>query len=158
VGLTAASGCGGDGDDAPTTAATSAPSRAAFIAQADAVCRRTNERIAATNARITQINRTATSESGALADAAPLLAETHRTQQASLAELRELAPPAGDEQTVDEIVRGLEQQVATVGSVAEAARAGDAARVRSLGSELQDVRSRAAALLRGYGFRVCGRG
>jgi hypothetical protein len=160
LGLAGAAGCGGD-DGAPGGAATgaaAAPTRAAFIAEADAVCRRTNVRIAATNARIAQINRTATSEREALAEAAPLLAETSAAQRESVGEIRALEPPDGDEAAVARIVAGIEQQVATVGQVADAARSGDAARVRALGAELQTTRTRVRGLFQGYGFEVCGRG
>jgi hypothetical protein len=159
LGLSGAAGCGGDdGGERSATAATAGPTRAAFIAEADALCRRTNAQIAATNTRITQINRTATSERQALEDAAPLLAETYDAQRASVAELRALEPPAGDEAAVTRIVAGVEQQVAAVGQVADAAQAGDAARVRALGEDLQTTRTRVRGLFQGYGFEVCGRG
>lgn len=155
--LVAASGCGDDGGDTTTTTTAAAPTRAAYIAQGDAVCRRTNAGIAATNARIAQINRTATDAQQALADAAPLLATTAKAQRASAAEFRALQPPAGDTAEVAAIVAGIDEQVALVGEVADAAAAGDVARIKTLGAQLRTTRDRVRGLLQGYGFKVCGR-
>lgn len=156
-----AAGCGDDGGgstgSATTSASTAAPTRAAFVAQGDALCRRANARIAATNERIAQINRTATSADRALAEAAPLLAATYAEQRRYVAEFRALTPPAGEEETIDGIVAGIEQQVGLVGQVADAAQAGDVARVRTLGASLKTTRTRVRGLLQGYGFQVCGR-
>lgn len=154
----AVAGCG-DSGDATTGAGTTAgetSSREAYIARGDAVCERTNTRIAATNARISEVNRTATTADRAMAEAAPLLADTYRTQRASTAEFRAIPAPAGDEAEVDRIVAGVEEQVALVGRIADAAAAGDADRLRASSAELKVTRARVRALLQGYGFRVCG--
>lgn len=158
--LALATGCGGDDGPGTTgTTGTSAttPTRAAFIAQGDAVCRETNARIAASNARIAQINRTATDAKQALADAAPIFAETYDEQRDSVARFRALTPPAGDEQTVDAIVAGIEQQVSLVGQAAEAAAAGDVAQLQAVGAQMRSTRTRVRGLLQGYGFKECGR-
>lgn len=156
----ATSGCGGgDGGASATTGgatSTAAPTRAAYIAQADAICRRTNERTAGTNEQIAEINRRATSTESALAQAAPILAEAYRSQRASVAEFRALPAPAGDAAAVDRVVAGIEEQVALIGRIADAADAGDAARMRALSAELKLTRARVRGLLQGYGFRVCG--
>ncbi|HMS63083.1 MAG TPA: hypothetical protein PKD63_12460 [Solirubrobacteraceae bacterium] len=155
--LAVVSGCGGDDEPGTTGASAAAPTRAAFIAQGDAVCRQTNARIAASNARIARINRTATDAKQALADAAPVFAETYDEQRGSVERFRALTPPAGDEQTGDTIVAGIEQQVALVGQASEAAAAGDVAQLQELGTQLRSTRTRVRGLLQGYGFKECGR-
>ncbi len=121
------------------------------------MCRQTNARIAASNARIAQINRTATNAKQALADAAPVFAETYDEQRGSVERFKALTPPAGDEQTVDRIVSGIEQQVSLVGQASEAAAAGDVAQLQELAAQLRGTRPRVRSLLQGYGFKECGR-
>lgn len=152
-------GCGGDDGGSGATDATTAapPTRSAYIAQGDEVCRQANAQITASNAKIARINATATDAGQALADAAPIFAETYSDQRGHLAEFRALTPPAGDEQTVDRIVAGIEQQVALVGQAAKAAAAGDAAQLKTIGEQLGTTRVRVRALLQGYGFKECGR-
>jgi hypothetical protein len=152
--LAVASGCGGDGGNGGSDPA---PTRAAYISQADAICRRANAGIAATNAQITQINRTATDARRALSVAAPLLAGAAKAQRASLEEFRALTPPTADADTVAGMVAGIEEQVALVGKVADAASAGDVARIQTLGTRLRSTRDRVRSLLQGYGFKECGR-
>jgi hypothetical protein len=152
--LAVASGCGGDDANGGSD---EARTRAAYIAQADAICRRANAGIAATNARISQINRTATDAQRALSAAAPLLAGAAEAQRASFKEFRALTPPAGDADTVARMVAGIEEQVAVVGQVADAAAAGDVERMQTLGTQLPRTRDRVRSLLQGYGFKECGR-
>lgn len=147
-----AAGCGGD-DDSGGEAST----RAAYIAQGDAICRKANAEIAATNARINQIERSATSAGQALKEAAPLLQQTADDQRASVAEFRALSAPAEDEAQVEKIVAGITDQVELVGKLADAAQAGDAARVQALGAELAGTRDRVRSLFQGFGFAECGR-
>lgn len=149
-----AAGCGGTDADDETAGA---PTRAAYIAAGDAVCRKANAGIAATNARIAEINRTATDPRQALTDAAPLLAETAKDQRAYVAEFRALDRPAGEDAAVDEIVAGIGSQVTLVEEVADAAAAGDVERIQALGTDLRSTRDRVRDLLQGYGFTECGR-
>ena len=116
-----------------------------------------NDKTAALNRRVDEIERTATDQAQALAEAAPLLAEAYDFQGDQLAEFRDLTPPAGDQEAVDRIVVGIEQQVALVGQIADAASAGDAERLAELGSQVAPLRTRVRGLLQGYGFEECGR-
>ena len=149
----AVGGCGGD-DDEPSG---NAPTRAEYIAAGDEICTQVNEKTAELNREVDEIERTATDQAAALAAAAPLLAEAYDYQRDQLAEFRDLTPPAGDEEAVDRIVAGIEQQVALVGKIADAASAGDAERLAELGSQVAPLRTRVRGLLQGYGFEECGR-
>lgn len=152
VGL--AAGCADDGGGGTTG---EAPTRSAYIAAGDAVCRKANAGIAETNARIAQINRTATDPQQALTDAAPLLARTAKDQRASVAEFRALDRPTGEDAAIDEIVAAIGSQVTLVEEVADAAAAGDVERIQALGTRLRSTRDRVRGLLQGYGFTECGR-
>jgi hypothetical protein len=146
-------GCGGDDDEA-----SDAPTREEFIAAGDELCREVNDKIASANERLQEIEQSATDQQQALADAAPVLAETYDFQRAQLGEFRDLTPPEGDAVTFDKIVAGLEQQVALVGQLADAAEAGDAERLTEVGSQVAGTRSRVRGLFQGYGFEECGSG
>lgn len=150
-----AAGCGGD--DGGDGSGGDASARAAYIEQGDAICRKANAEIAATNARINQIERSATSAGQALKDAAPLLQQTADDQRASVAEFRALNAPDADQAQVEKIVAGITEQVALVGKLADAAQAGDAAQVQALGAELAGTRDRVRSLFQGFGFAECGR-
>lgn len=150
----AVAGCGDDGgsDGADGTA-----TRASYIAAGDAVCRKANAGIAATNAKIAQINQTATDPRRALTDAAPLLAQTAKDQRGYVAEFRALPRPAGQDAAIDEILAGIGSQVTLVEEVAAAAAAGDVSRIQALGTRLRSTRDRVRGLLQSYGFTECGR-
>lgn len=159
------SGCGG-GDDEPSgdrpaasgTATESAQTREEFIASGDEICKRVNAEVGPVNRRIADVEQKATNPQQALAGAAPILADAYELQRDHVAEFRDLTPPTGDEETVGKIVAALEQQVALVGQLAEAADAGNLERLGEVSSQLPETRSRVRGLLQGYGFEECGRG
>jgi hypothetical protein len=145
-------------DAAPTRTAQPKPTRQEFIAQGDALCKRANVEIKALNERFNRTVRGATDPNEALSLAAPILAEGYAKQRQDVAEFREVDPPPADGDIFEKIVEALEQQVALVGRLEDAADAGDAVRFASVSRELETTRSRARGLLPGYGFRECGSG
>jgi len=152
-------GCGG-GDAVTTDATALVPSRADYIAEADSVCSRAEDRIEAEaearfgldpgDLRTTGSGRSvfrpgrrpsaAEIDSFALQTAIPALRD-------QVEELRALTPPAGDAQRVaavyDAAERGTERLAAAPEVLADQARA------RALFAE-------ANRLARGYGLRTCG--
>jgi hypothetical protein len=154
--LVVLAGCGGDDDEEPgnrSGTVESAPTRAEFIAAGDAICEEVNDKVTSINDRVQRIEDSATSEEQALADVAPILAEAYDLQRDGVAEFRDLTPPPADEETVDKVVAGLEQQTALVGQIAEAADAGSAERLADLGSQLDATRVACAACSRATASR-----
>jgi hypothetical protein len=134
------------------------PTRQEFIAQGDALCKRANVEIKALNERFRRTVRGVTDPNEALSLAVPVLAEGYANQRQDVAAFRKLEPPPADRDVFDRIVQALEQQVALVGRLADAAEAGDVDRFQSVSRELDTTRIRARGLLQGYGFRECGSG
>ena len=143
LGLIAA-GCGGDDDDGNGDAtdaepAVEAPSKAEYIAQADQICRESNQEIeqAIEDAPATE----APPEEFITETMVPLFEQEFE-------QLRALTPPAGDEETVDRIYSAAEEGVAQIKE--------DASNFQQTGEAagLQE----ASGLAEDYGFKVCGQG
>jgi hypothetical protein len=144
-----AAGCGGGGDSTSSGESSSdsgsAPTKAAFIKEADGVCRAANTEL---NGEI---------ESYAKENGIPLGKEPSKAQQVEIyeavvlpniakqgEELGELTPPEGDEDTVGEIVDGLDEGV-------EDAEADPEQLV-----EGKNPLAGASSEARAYGLKVCG--
>lgn len=111
-----AAGCGGDGGggggDGSTTAAPTGPSKAQFIARADAICSATARRIDAAAAKL----RNASERDGTLpkAEVARFFENTSLpAYEVMLERLRKLTLPQGDERTVDGYLSALAAAVDT---------------------------------------------
>jgi hypothetical protein len=142
-----ATGCGDDapagdtttaaGASGPTTPSGVPPSRPEFIAQADAICRRTSRELDRAGEEAFQ--------------GAPSLEVVERyvadefvpATRAELAEIRELAPPAGDEADVDAILDAAEGAVEALA---------DDPSLFERGSPFSEANRLAAD----YGFEACG--
>jgi len=143
-----AAGCGdgsGDGDASATTAPAPALTKAQFVAAADKVCAETNARIALGATKL----KAAGGKTGTIPvpDVARFLTQTSLpAYDAQLDRLRELTPPAGDEQAIDAYVAAL-------------AGAIDTARkdtLRYARDPTPDPFDDANAQAQRYGMKVCG--
>lgn len=156
----AAVGCGGDEDEpdspagTPASSSETAPTREEFIAQGDAICKDANEEIAEINSGETGAS---TLEEG-LEQLARVAADGYEVTRGYVGEFRDLTPPEGDEETVDKIVSGLEQQAGIIGQLADAADSGDTEQFQQITPQVQEIRNRVRSLLQGYGFDDCGSG
>lgn len=149
VAVAAGAGCGGD----DAGGGSGELSKAEYIERADAICQELYERrdpLQAEAARAAQ--------SGDSDRAAATLANAAEITDSRIAALEELAPPAGDEEEVDEvIVRGKE--VASSGdAAAEAVRENDSKALAEASREGQVATARFNKAAIDYGFFVCGRG
>jgi hypothetical protein len=140
----AASSCG-DGDE---------PSKADFIAQADAICKRLNARY---SVLVDEINRnvdlpaTPTNDEalGALEEqSAEVIGEEVR-------QLRTLTPPDGDEATIHRLLDALSEFQDLTVEVAHADSASDFRTSNTLQDHADDVQRRTQGIGAGYGFKEC---
>jgi predicted nucleic acid-binding Zn-ribbon protein len=137
AGLLVLAGCGGGGDEAePLT-------KSEWIEQADEICAQADEDIEALG------NPTTLDEIGELTD------EASGISRDALADLRALQPPEEDQETVDQMLDLVEQQIEIGEQIGEAARSGDEAEVRRLAAEAQPLEDQADELGRRYGLVDC---
>jgi hypothetical protein len=139
-------GCGG-GDST---------SRSDYIRAADDVCTRANDESNALNRRFAELTRGVTDQREIMRKAAPILTAGHDFQRDYVAEFKALDAPEGDGETIDAIHAALEEQVAALGRLADAAGSGEAARFRTAQRQVTAARTEARRRLKAYGFEVCG--
>ena len=132
-----AAGCGGGGGDDRLT-------KEDYIAQADAICKATNEEIDALG------------EPETLEEVATLAADAIKLQEDGLAELRALEPPEADEATLNEAYALVEQQVDLGRQIQEAAEAGDMEKIQELLTQGEPIDDQADAIATEYGLTECG--
>jgi hypothetical protein len=140
-----AAGCGGDGGDTAAKPPDDAARKASFIARADAVC--------------TKFQQRATQEPGAQTarGTARQVAEARKTAAATLDELRRLDPPAAGRPILDRYFRIVEGSVRDLlPRLERAAERGRQAEARELFAEVTARGDEATRLAQQYGFRVCG--
>ncbi len=151
--------CGGATKATSTTTTPTAsgpvPTRAQFIAQADAICQ-------AARASLSTLPTKSLIALGdtpkAFAAAAPLFRQIRSVEQAELGRLQGLRLPAGDNTEVTAYLQEGTQAVLLVGQIADAFAKGD--KVALVAAEKEGNRRGAVAkgLAQGYGFKVCGHG
>jgi hypothetical protein len=129
----------------PPASRTASPAKAAYVAQANAICTVMNDKTAAlpNPGNDPQQQATVTSETVAITSDA-------------LRQLRTLPPPAGDAATLDAIFAKVEVVLADGTKLAAALRAGDQAGSQTLVATLQADTSAANNAANAYGLTVCG--
>jgi len=159
VGLLAA-GCGSSETAKPkTTSPAPTPTvqtKAAYIAQADAVCKQGNAEsafFAKEVERIKDKHLGAAREAEALI---PSLEKAATLERRVDAQLKALQQPPGDSVILGKIAAGHEDQAVGAERRANALRHYDASTYQALEKELADENARLFALEEGYGFKVCG--
>ena len=146
--LLALAACGGDDDssDEPVT-------KADYIEQGDAICQ---ELYKQRDPLETEAARAALD--GDTEGAAQTFENAAEITDNRMAELRELTPPEGDEQAVDEIWSRGEEAADTARTAAEAIRAEDEKALAKAGAEGRIATTRFNKAAIDYGFFSCGRG
>jgi hypothetical protein len=160
-------GCGGSTSSStpPATTRTSdpnttepAPTKAAFIAHADAICTIAKTRLKAQESLIgarlaaAQANDTKTSRQ-ALADAV--------TQDVAIAgpwlsKLRALEPPMRDRAVVAKYLSAVARQMTLFQRFVAALENDDAYTLQTVSEQIKQGKASATGLAQGYGFKVCG--
>jgi hypothetical protein len=157
-------GCGGDDDEgtspprparavAPETTARSgeAPTKPAFLREADALCAEAKRRVAPISAAVWAkiANEDAAGVAAELSKAVPIADEF-------LAKMRALTPPKGDETIVGRYVDVVAEQKRRLRPLVEALEAEDISTIEVLAAELRQGNQRARRLADDYGFTSCG--
>ena len=133
-----------------------APTKAAYIEQADELCRKTNDEGRKLNAEVQKF--LAGGDQSALKAAASGLHEAHALGERSLGGVQADSPPAGDEQQLDKMFAAYDAQVAMLGELADAARNGDAQGFRTQLLEQTRAVANSHGQAQAYGFKECGQG
>ena len=167
--------CGGDDDDKEPAAGTTdtrattqsqadagpadeGVTRAEYIEEADAFCKKANEEAKGLNERLKEASRGASSADEQLDAIAPILAEGYEVQRRSRDEFKEIPYPAADREVVQRLFAAFDAQTALVKQLLDAAEAGDARRFRAAAGQQDRLKQRARALAQSYGFKECGSG
>jgi hypothetical protein len=140
-----------DGEDRPPVDRSRfSPAKRAFIAQADAVCRRTLARDRPVERRYL---RTFPPDLASWAKALPLFAANGRLE---VTQLRALTPPAADRARINALLRAEAAQIAGLARIGRLAAAGQAAVFERQLGRLFERGEALSARAQQYGFRVCG--
>jgi len=149
-------GCGGS--SSPSTQATStpaaAPTKAAFILQADAICKAHKTQEAPLESQLGALSN----ESDATAESTgpPLMNKLATMAQSDLAQLQALPEPTGDQAV---LTSAWNAQAKTIADLQNAAAALGNADLQGFQSDIAAGNTASAAasgIAQGYGFKVCG--
>jgi hypothetical protein len=139
-------------------AAPAAPAKAAYIAQADAVCRGFRSSMTQVQAQTRTVVAQGDTPKG-FALAAAVVRRVAALEQAELTRLRALRSPGGPDAPV--VATYLDQggrALAEVGALATAFARGDRTAIASAEAAGARTAATAKGLAQGYGFKVCGNG
>jgi uncharacterized protein YdiU (UPF0061 family) len=143
----AAIGCGDSG-----------PTKADYLAEADAFCKEHNVEAKQRNEKLQQIATSAKSEDELLEKLTPELEDGLEWTRDGQEEFKDIEPPADDKATIDKLNAATDEELAALEKVVEAARANDFQRFGDLIAEQEKVDDRANEIARDYGFKECGSG
>jgi hypothetical protein len=145
-----AAGCGG-GSSTP-----SGPTKASYIASADALCKKTH---AQTSSLIAEIKSKAPAlVAGGTSSAkqvAGVVARLGVVAGANLARIRALPTPSGDRAAIARFLNPLTAVVKSIGKAASALRSGQAYVALSLIAEVEPTAQKVATAARSFGFKQC---
>jgi hypothetical protein len=146
-----AAGCG-SGEDEP-----SGPTKAEFIAQADAICGPFNTKA---ERLLGEVGRNALQTilaTGSTTPFVPPLEQAVREATAANRRFQALEPPVEEQGGAVAMQRSLAEQLARLTQLLQAAQANDLPSFQRLGGQLLSEQQRTARLQQSYGFRECGR-
>jgi hypothetical protein len=138
-----------------------APTKAQFIARADAICARTDAKLKPAQKRLKALPGESASESAAYAalrSAAAALRQGATITREGIAQLQALTVPQGDASTVQKIVTALDDEAADIDNMASATASGEASAIDAAKRAEQITKATYGGLAQGYGLKVCGAG
>jgi hypothetical protein len=148
---------GGNGSTTSQSDQGEALSKEAFIAKADAICRRYNARIAPLEAKFNALQRQGLSGAN-LSRGADLLRQDATLAQQEGSELRKLQPPAADANTIERWLTSGQATALVANQIAGAFESGDSEAISSFSKALNAQGTKTAKIVEGYGFDVCSQG
>jgi hypothetical protein len=147
----AAAGCGG-GDDQPE-----GPTKAEFIARADAICGPFNVKAQQLLGEVGRNAVTTILSTGSTLPFVAPLGEAVKVATAANARFQKLDPPVDEQGGAVAMQRSLDEQLARLTQLLQAAQANDVASFQRIGGQLLSEQQRTARLQQSYGFKECGR-
>jgi len=144
VAAVAVAGCGGSGN-AESTASSKSPSRTAFIAKADAICKQLDVELANPKPKSTSFRELA-------------LLVPHRAalEQAAVTELRRLTPPSSFGQEWREIIAYRQALAEELAKLGQSAKAKDAKAIKAISLSKIRMHRLLRTLAARNGFAYCG--
>ena len=115
-----------------------------FVDAAEAACREADE-------AITAIGQPRVEE-GVL----DYVREAQAISEELVSDLRALDPPEGDEETIEEMIDGLERATNLLEPLAQATLDRDAQELAELQQEIEQITDEVSATAESYGFETCG--
>ena len=155
-------GCGGGSDSSSTetqtvtVAGTQALSKDELIQQGDAICKSAREKIDGLNAEIQEISKTASNSGDDLNQLADLYREGAATTQGEADQIRQLKPPAADQEIISQMLSAVDAGVGQLNEAADAVEADNTDQMSVVGSQLKTTAAKTKGIAQGYGFKVCG--
>jgi hypothetical protein len=160
--LLVAAGCGGGGSSSVETSSGHPPEsaetvKAAFIAQADALCTDDHAKSAPIRAEIEKIEASGNPESPPNeARLGELLKQAIGAAEVEVEAIRELETPPADQATIGKMLDAAGEGSGLGRKTATALEEGDEARFVELAQEDEAINNRVRGIAEGYGFKVCG--
>jgi hypothetical protein len=163
----AVAGCGGGSTrttaatvtraSSPSTAAVpAAPTKAQFIARADAICARTNAKLKPVQQHLSALARQ--SESAIESEGPTAFRQGAAITREGIAQLQALSVPTGDVATVQKIITALDDEAADIDNIAAATAHGEGSAIEAAKRAEQTTKATYQGLAQGYGLKVCGAG
>lgn len=147
------SACGGGA--ATKAGPTPSPTKAAYIARADAVCQSARASLAQVQGPTKALLALGDTPK-AYTQAAILFRRIQTLEQDELRRLQALPLPAGDVTTLRSYLQGVSSAVALVGRLADAFARRDKPTLTALVQQGSRMAATTKGLAQGYGFKVCG--
>ena len=118
--------------------------KAEYVRQADAICAKYERRLEALR------------EPRTLRDVPAFIERGVPLAKRELAEFEELRPPEGDQAEVERLLTQVEETIAELERLGEAAAARDRAAAQTAAARVEEAGAEAAKLARSYGLDECG--
>jgi hypothetical protein len=157
VAAVALAACGGGSGSTSTTKSTaSGPTKARFIAQADAICKTTEAKLAPLIRELASgAAKLLAGTSSATGQLAAPLTKAHTVAAAGLAEIQALAQPAGDHKPIEKFLSPLRQIVGSLATAAGGLSKGQSTEALALLEQDQAPAQAVAGAATAYGLRGC---
>lgn len=165
--VVAVTGCGGGStgttaatvtraSSTPAPAVPAAPTKAQFIAHADAICARTNAKLKPVQQHLSALARQ--SESAIESEGPVAFRQGAAITREGIAQLQSLPAPTGDVTTVQKIITALDDEAADIDNIAAATAHGEGSAIEAAKRAEQTTKATYQGLAQGYGLKVCGAG
>ncbi len=141
--------CGGE-DEAKKEPQITRPQ---YIAQVNALCKKTTEQSRSTNRKIQALIEGSGSFASRLRKGAPLLRKTYKAQSAKFARFKQLEPPPADRAQIQRLTVAAQRALNDLRDALPAADRGDLPPIIDLATDASGARTRAERLGVTYGFR-----